>query len=96
MTQDDLQYHSLSKQQNDSPQPLVGTGKVSESHGCGKPLPLWSRQMQTEQPVRGWAGEGRKPGFGLRVESPRPGVLGGTGGNEEGLWESGTTPSGRE
>ncbi|XP_031512815.1 uncharacterized protein LOC116270956 [Papio anubis] len=29
VTQDDLQYHSLSKQQNESPQPLVGTGKKS-------------------------------------------------------------------
>ena len=47
VTQDDLQYHNLSKQQNESPQPLVETGKVSESHGCGKPLPPWSRQMQT-------------------------------------------------
>ncbi|EAW51049.1 nitric oxide synthase 2A (inducible, hepatocytes), isoform CRA_b, partial [Homo sapiens] len=29
VTQDDLQYHNLSKQQNESPQPLVETGKKS-------------------------------------------------------------------
>lgn len=54
VTQDDPKCHSLGKHRNESPQSLTGTVKVSESHGCGKPLPPSPRQMQAEQPGGGW------------------------------------------
>lgn len=38
VTQDDPKRHSPGKHRNESPQPLTGMVKVSESLGCGKPL----------------------------------------------------------
>lgn len=54
VTQDDTKRHSLGKHQNEGPQPFLGTVKVSESNGCGRPLPPLPRQTQAEQPGGGW------------------------------------------
>lgn len=72
VTQDDPKCHSLGKHQDESPQPLTGMVKVSESHGCGKPRPPLPRQMQAERLVEA----------GVWAVSGDPG---GTGGDKEGL-----------